>query len=127
MPRGVLFRIRSVVYQSLPNTSNKQLVVGCFGFNSPFETVFQSISGHLPERGRKKREVIDERKNVQTTPPAPPARAVGPCPTILINSIKVNGCAYRGSNSTFLTPFSMGVYSLRKEFAPSGANSFLKE
>ena len=33
-----------------------------------FETVFQSISGRLPERGRKKREVIDERKNVQTTP-----------------------------------------------------------
>ena len=34
----------------------------------PFETVFQSISGRLPERGRKKREMIDERKNVQTTP-----------------------------------------------------------
>ena len=34
----------------------------------PFETVFQSISDRLPERGRKKREVIDERKNVQTTP-----------------------------------------------------------
>ena len=33
-----------------------------------FETVFQSISGRLPERGREKREVIDERKNVQTTP-----------------------------------------------------------
>ena len=29
-----------------------------------FETVFQSISGRLPERGREKREVIDERKNV---------------------------------------------------------------
>ena len=34
----------------------------------PFETVFQSISGRLPERGRKKREMIDERKYVQTTP-----------------------------------------------------------
>ena len=34
----------------------------------PFETVFQSISGRLPERGRKKREMIDERKNVRTTP-----------------------------------------------------------
>ena len=33
-----------------------------------FETVFQSISGRLPERGRKKREMIDKRKNVQTTP-----------------------------------------------------------
>ena len=34
----------------------------------PFETVFQSISGRLPEKGRKKIEMIDERKNVQTTP-----------------------------------------------------------
>ena len=41
-------------------------LVGCFGLN--FETVFQSISGRLPERGRKKREMIDKRKNVQTTP-----------------------------------------------------------
>ena len=31
-------------------------------------TVFQSISGRLPERERKKREMIGERKNVQTTP-----------------------------------------------------------
>ena len=31
-----------------------------FGLTA-FETVFQSISGRLPERGRKKREVIDER------------------------------------------------------------------
>ena len=37
----------------------------------PFETVFQSISSRLPERGRKKREKIDERKNVQTTSPCP--------------------------------------------------------
>ena len=28
----------------------------------PFETVFLSKSGRLPERGRKKREMIDERK-----------------------------------------------------------------
>ena len=34
----------------------------------PFETVFQSISGRLPERGRKRKERIDENKNVQTTP-----------------------------------------------------------
>ena len=34
----------------------------------PFETVFQPISGHLPERGRKRRERIEESKNVQTTP-----------------------------------------------------------
>ena len=34
----------------------------------PFETVLQSISGRLPKRGRKRREWIDESKNVQTTP-----------------------------------------------------------
>ena len=32
------------------------------------QQVFQSISGHLPKRGRKSRERIDESKNVQTTP-----------------------------------------------------------
>ena len=34
----------------------------------PFETVFQSISGRLPKRGRKKRKRIDESKNVHTIP-----------------------------------------------------------
>ena len=32
-----------------------------------FETVFQSISGRLPETGRKRREKIAESKNVKTT------------------------------------------------------------
>ena len=34
----------------------------------PFETIFQFISGRLPERGRKKREMIDERKKCQNNP-----------------------------------------------------------
>ena len=38
-------------------------LVGCFGAERPFKIVFQSISDHLPERGRKKREMIDERKS----------------------------------------------------------------
>ena len=47
-------------------------------------TVFQSISGRAPERGRKKKQImIDESKNVQTTPPAPTASVIGPCPTII--------------------------------------------
>ena len=50
--------------------------VGCFLAERPFETLFQPISGRL----RKKREMIDERKNVQTTPPAPIASAVDLCP-----------------------------------------------
>ena len=33
-----------------------------------FETVFKPISGRLPERKKKKREMTDARKNVQTTP-----------------------------------------------------------
>ena len=43
-------------------------LVGFLGAERPFETVFQSISGRLPERGRKKREVKEERKNVQKSP-----------------------------------------------------------
>ena len=37
------------------------LLAGCFGFNGPF----QSMSGRLPKRGRKRRERIDESKDVQ--------------------------------------------------------------
>ena len=44
--------------------------------------VLQSISGHLPERGRKKK-MIDERKNVQTTPSRTFCSALGPCPTLI--------------------------------------------
>ena len=33
----------------------------------PFETVFQSVLGRLPKGRRKRRERIDENKNVQTT------------------------------------------------------------
>ena len=58
-------------------------LVGLLWAKRPFETVFQSISDRLSERGRKKRETIDERKNVQTPPPAPSASAVGPCPTLI--------------------------------------------
>ena len=43
-------------------------LVGCFGFLRPFETVFQSISGRLPERGRKKCEKRDERKKCPNDP-----------------------------------------------------------
>ena len=48
-----------------------------------FETVFQSISGRLRERGRRKRELIDERKMSTQPPPAPTASVVDPCPTLI--------------------------------------------
>ena len=43
-------------------------LVGCFGLNGLLRQYFSLYQGRLPERGRKKREMIDERKNVQTTP-----------------------------------------------------------
>ena len=58
-------------------------LVGCFRFNGPLRQYF-SLYRAVYQRGRKRREKIDESKNVQTTPPAPPASATGPCPTIQI-------------------------------------------
>ena len=40
--------------------------------------------GPSPREREKKREMTDESKNVQTTPPAP--TAVGPCPTLIQHS-----------------------------------------
>ena len=60
-------------------------LVGCFGLDGPLRQYFSLYRGRLPERGRKKREMIDERKNVQTPPPPPPApiaSAIGLCPTL---------------------------------------------
>ena len=37
----------------------------------------------LPERGRKRREMIEEKKMDKQPPPAPTARAIGHCPTII--------------------------------------------
>ena len=62
---------------------HSRLVGWLFWLTGPFQTVFQSISGRLPKRGRKRREKIEESKNVQTTPPTPTANTIGPCPTII--------------------------------------------
>ena len=60
---------RIVTAASCPVAHSDTAVVGwLFWALRPIETVFQSISGRLPERGRKKEEMTDERKNVQTTP-----------------------------------------------------------
>ena len=48
--------------------SERRLVGWLFWVLRSFETIFQSISGRLPERGRKRREKIDGSKNAQTTP-----------------------------------------------------------
>ena len=39
--------------------------------------------GPSPKERENKGERIDESKNVQTTPPAPTASALGPCPTVI--------------------------------------------
>ena len=68
--------------------------VGClvarFGFNSPFRQYFSPNRVSPTERererereGRKKRELIDKRKNVEPPPLAPTTSAAGPCPTII--------------------------------------------
>ena len=44
------------------------LVGWLFWVKWPFETIFQSISGGLPKRGRKRRVKTDESKNDQTIP-----------------------------------------------------------
>ena len=65
---------------------SKMLVGWLFWALRPFETVFQSVSGRLPERGRKKREVDDEmmRDKMSKQPPsAPTASTIGSCPTII--------------------------------------------
>ena len=50
-----------------------------FGLNGPLR---QYLSQYRAVSQRE-RERIDESKNVQTTPPAPTASAVGPCPTVI--------------------------------------------
>ena len=57
-------------------------LVGCFGFNGPLRQYF-SLYRAFSQREGEKREMIVERKNIQTTPSAPTASAVGPCPTII--------------------------------------------
>ena len=52
------------------------------GLTALWDSVLVYI-GLFPREERKKREMIDERKNVQTTPPAPSASEVGPRPTLI--------------------------------------------
>ena len=59
-------------------------LVGSFGFNGPLRqyfSLYRAVSQREGERGER----IDESKNVQTTPPAPPASAIGPCPIFYID------------------------------------------
>ena len=69
----------STIYEPMAALSLVGWLVSCFKLK-PFETAFQSIPGRLSESGRKKRGMIDGRKNVQTTPPAPTEKRSRPLP-----------------------------------------------
>ena len=70
MKNGSPKRSSTSVFFSYDHGICKLSLVGWLvvGVKRQFETVFQSILGHLPKRGRKRRERIEESKNVQTTP-----------------------------------------------------------
>ena len=79
--------------------NGKRWLVGCFGFNDPLRqyfSLYRAVSKREGERGER----IDESKNVQTTPPAPTASAIGPCPTV----IKIVGRPGTGSLPSTTAP-----------------------
>ena len=61
---------------------------------------------------------------LQNTMSQEPVYYINHCQILLMNSIKVNGCNYRGSNYFFAFLFSEGLL-LNEEFAPLEAYSFL--
>ena len=64
-----LFCHFSFLSPSLWETARYRLKYCLKGPLSPKQPTNQpTISGRVPERGRKKRKLIDERKNIQTTP-----------------------------------------------------------
>ena len=74
-------------------------LVGWFGFNGPLRQYF-SLYRAVSKGEGERRERIDESKNVQTTPPAPTASAVGPCPTV----IKIVGRPGTGNLPSTIAP-----------------------
>ena len=74
-------------------------MVACFGFYGPLRqyfSLYRAVSQREGERGER----IDERKNVQSTPPAPTASAIRPCPTV----IKIVGRPGTGSLPSTIAP-----------------------
>ena len=70
-------------------------LVGCFGLNghlrqyfslyqvSVFQSISETVFQSILERGKKKKEMKDERKMSKQPPPAPTASTVDPCPTLI--------------------------------------------
>ena len=57
-------------------------LVSCLGFNGPLRQYF-SLYRAVSQSEKEKRKDRQEKKNVQTTPPAPTASAIDPCLTII--------------------------------------------
>ena len=77
----VVFKVKRTISRLFPSLIPKWylLIYGCFVFLGPLRQNF-SLYQAFSQRGRNKREKVDERKNVQTTPPEPTASAISPCP-----------------------------------------------
>ena len=97
-------------------------LVGCFGFN--YDMVLQSISDRLPERGRKKRKMIDKRKTSKQPPPTPIASAVGSCPTIIQMVLGVNPAPSHHPTTTYMY-IEKPVNKLIKHLAQPCKHQFL--
>ena len=57
-------------------------LVGCFWFNGPLRQYFRQYRAVCQREGETG-ERIEESKNIQITPLAPTASAIGPCPTVI--------------------------------------------
>ena len=60
-------------------------LVGCFGFNGPLKQYFSLYRAVSQKRGRKRRERIDESKNVRTTPTRTYCKRSRPLPYCNLN------------------------------------------
>ena len=93
------------------------LVGWLFWVKRPFETVFQSISGHLPERGRKRRERIEESKNVQTTPIRTYCKRNRPLPYYHPNCRTPRHWKFTQDHRTTRPPPSFGVHVCESKYS----------
>ena len=99
-----------------------EMLVGCFGFNGPLRqyfSLYRAVSQREGERGER----IDESKNVQTTPTAPTASGIGPCPTV----IKIVGRPGTGSLPSSIAPPDHPLSAEKTKLMTNGANGIQRE
>ena len=77
------------------------ILFGCFGLNSPLKQHFSLIGPSPKEREKEEREMIDERKNVQTTPTCTYCKCSRPMPYYYPNQQDAPGT---GSLPSSITP-----------------------